>query len=210
MIQDWIINKIPASDTPVISLMPTRSRQWIPNSFFPPVSNKGFSIVRTTAWCCGVWFFGSSACCYLSCAWLQSLLQKPFSYSSFSFAPRGLSCQFALSNHWASAFLCWGVLPSPPSSSLQQQCLTPGISCVSVPELTCHPSCQPFQQCLFHPGGHLPQVFPAHRGKCPSPTFFKSWRSYPFPYSQVMATGSGASCGHSADKIWLVGTKSNK
>lgn len=189
------------------SLMPTRSRQWIPNTFSPPVSNEGFSTVRTTACCCGLWLFGSSACCYLSCAWLQSLLQQPFSYSSFSFAPRGLCCHFTLSNHWA--FLCWGGLPSLPSSGLKQQSLTPGVSCVSVAELTCHPSCQPFQQCLFHPGGHVPQVFPAHRRKCPSPTFFKSWGSHPFPYSQVMATVSGANWGNSANKMWLVGIKSN-
>lgn len=209
MIQDWIINKMPTLDTPVSSLMPTGSRQWIPNRFSAPVSNKDFSTVITTVWYCEVWLFGCSARCYFS-----FLLGYSHCYSNASLTARlpllqkGLYCQFTLSNHWASALLCWGSLAPLPSTGLKQQCLTPGVPCVSVTELTCHPSCQPFQQRLFHPGGHIPEVFPAHRRKCPSPTFFKSWGSHPFPDSQVMATVSGANCGNSADKMWLVGTKS--
>lgn len=169
--------------------------------FLSPCTQQGFLYSQTRSLV--LWFFGSSACCYLSSAWLQWLLQHPFSDSSFSFAPRALCCQFTLSNHWASAFLFWGGLPSPPSTGLKQHCLTPGVSCVSVTELTCHPSCQPFQQCLFHPGGHIPQVFPTHRRKCPSPTFFKSWRSHPFPYSQVMAPVSGQTVGTAQAKYGL-------
>lgn len=66
MIQDWIINKMPTLDTPVSSLMPTGSRQWIPNRFSAPVSNKDFSTVITTSWYCWVWLFGCSARCYFS------------------------------------------------------------------------------------------------------------------------------------------------
>lgn len=96
-----------------------------------------------------------------------------------------------------------------PQPCLKAAVFNPRYICVSLAELSCHPSCQPFQQCLFHPGGHIPQVFPAHRRKCPSPTFFKPWGSHPFPYSQVMAPVSGENCGSSAGKIWLVGTKPN-
>lgn len=57
---------MPTLDTPVSSLMPTGSRQWIPNSFSAPVSNKDFSTVITTVWYCEVWLFGCSARCYFS------------------------------------------------------------------------------------------------------------------------------------------------
>ena len=42
-------------------------------------------------------------------------------------------------------------------------------------------------QNLFHLGGHISEVFPTHRRKCPSSTFFKPWGSHPFSNSQVMA-----------------------
>lgn len=59
--------------------------------------------------------------------------------------------------------------------------------CLPVSELAHHPSHQPFQQRLFHLGGHISEVFPTHRRKCPSSTFFKPWGSHPFSNSQVMA-----------------------
>lgn len=79
---------------------------------------------------------------------------------------------------------------------------------MSVSELTCHPSCQPFQQRLFHLGGHIPEVFPTHWRKRPSSTFFKSRGSHPFSNSQVMTAMPEANCGNSAYKIQFVGTKS--
>lgn len=66
--------------------------------------------------------------------------------------------------------------------------------CLSVSELTHHPAYQPFQQRLFHLGGHVPQVFPTHRRKCPSSTFFKPRGSHPFSCSQVMAAVPEADC----------------
>lgn len=192
----------------VSSLMPRRSRQWIPGSFSPAVSSKDFSTVRSPAWCCGLWLFASSACCYLSSCLVTVIAAAVLLLQLIYLSSKGLGCQVHLSDHWASAFLCWGGLASFPSTGLKQQWLTPALSCVSLTELTSHPSCQPFQQCLFHPGGHVPEVLPTHRRKCPSPTFFKSWGSHPFPSSQVMAPVSGANCGSSADKIWFVRTKS--
>lgn len=66
--------------------------------------------------------------------------------------------------------------------------------CLPVSELTHHPAYQPFQQRLFHLGGHVPQVFPTHRRKCPSSTFFKPRGSHPFSCSQVMAAVPEADC----------------
>lgn len=188
--------------------MPARSKQWIPNSFSPPVSSEDFSTVRTT--------LGAVGCGYLlPLPVVPSLL---LGYSHCCSSPpltahlpllQGSLLQLTLSNHWLLLFFMLRGLASLPSPGSKQQCLTRYIL-VSVTELTCHPPRQPFQQRLFHPGGHVPQVFPTHRRKCPSPTFFKSWGSHPFPYSQVMAPVSRAFCGSSADKIWLVGTKSIK
>lgn len=102
-------------DTPVSSLMPARSKQWIPNSFSPPVSSKDFSTVRTT--------LGAVGCGYLlPLPVVPSLL---LGYSHCCSSPpltahlpllQGSLLQLTLSNHWAPAFFYAersGLTPQP-------------------------------------------------------------------------------------------------
>ena len=118
-----------------------------------------------------------------------------------------LYCQFTLYNH---LFILNepGCVADTPWQRLKVTVFNSRCILVSVSELTRQPSCQPFQQCLFRLGGHVPEVFPAHRRKCPSSTFFRSWGSYPFPDSQVMTAVPETNCENSAYKIRLVGVKS--
>lgn len=179
MMEGSIIKQIPALDIPVSSLSNNIQSMYRLCTVFlsaVPCATEHCALLRAS--------FATTPTVLLQLATLL-LLQSIFIVSS-PFMTTGLLLVYTkwvglwLHFRWLSQYITWGT------------------SCVSVSELACHPSCQPFQQCLFHLGGHIPEVFPAHRRKCPSSPFFKSWWSHPFPSSQVMTTAPEANCGNSA------------